>query len=73
MDAKALHNRDQQKRKRGWVDAFIAPVLPIARTKLQRRVRAILREHGVDVSSTVTLHIYDVVDMLEKALSERDD
>lgn len=66
-----LLSRDQRIRKRcgkGWIAAFVAPKLPTPRSANAKRARQIIRDHGYDPDRCVTLHVYDVVAMIEDAM-----
>lgn len=67
MNATKLHERDRQIGTHRFGDhnsAFIAPKLPKARTKTEKITREIF---GNAISNTVTVHIYDVLEMMEKS------
>ena len=71
MDAKKQRLLDAEKLKEcgpGWKHAFVAPTIPEPTTDIEKLARVALSEQGIDVSSSLMVHIYDVIEAVERAI-----
>ena len=78
MDAKKLHLRDQRGEESGY--GFVHPNIGKPKTDIEKKAFALVDEHLqnrtddpkrkklCDIHNTCFVHIYDVIEMVEKAL-----
>lgn len=73
MDAKKQFALDDKTRAAcgpGWTSmSFIAPTIPKPRNQVERKAREILLQQGIDVDKAYTVHIYDVIEAVERAVA----
>lgn len=70
MNAKKLHDRDQRERESADLCgmAFVSPTVPKPKTLTEKKAREIVADF-VDIDRAVTIHIYDVIEIAEKAFA----